>query len=394
MKPKSFLALLAVTAVITVAALITVADRYWIAPAQAHVQPFPGLMERINEVAEIEIQSDDGTTTIGRTESGWVMNSKGGYPVQAEKARSAVIGFAELELTERKTARADRYDRLGVGEPGGEDPKARLVTLKSGDGDALAELIVGKRRDNRLSSKPGYYVRRVGEEQSWFAPADFEIPTDPAYWLEGRVIHVNAKRVAEIKTVQPDGKTLVIAKETPASPHFEFPNLPPGKALKGEAVADDMDSIITAIDLVDVTPESNIDFSGQVWHTEVKTFDGLDIELDIVMRDQQSWVRLTASAGEPRVDLEAQPEEVRAFLKTPEEIEAEVAQITERTKGWAYKLQGQHGEKMKAQLAIFLEDETQLQSGGDGGLGGFGPGGGGPPPGMGGPPPGMDPGAQ
>ena len=384
MKPKTLVRFVAVTALVMVGALITVADRYWISTAATSVRPFPGLLDRINDVADIEIQSDAGTTVIERTESGWAMTDKGGYPVQPEMARRAVIGFGELELTERKTARPDRYERLGVSDPGGADAKARLVTLKDGQGGAMAEVILGKRRDNRLSSQGGYYVRLPGEEQSWFAPANFEIPTDPAVWLEPRVIHVNAKRVAQITTVQPNGETLVLAKETPLSPHFGFPDLPPDKALKGEAVADDMNTIITAIDLVDVAPESDVDYTKDVWHTDIKTFDGLDVKIDIVMRDQEPWARLSASAGEPLVDRAAQPDDVKTFLKTRDEVAAEAAVINARTGGWSYKLQGQHGEKMKAPLAIFLEDETALQGEQSTDFGGFGPGG--PPPGVGAPP--------
>ena len=378
MKPRVVAGFILVTVIVIVAALVTVADRYWIQRTVATEAPFPGLLDRINEVAMIEIQTDNGSTIIERADSGWKMTNKGGYPVQAEKARLTAIGFGELTFTEPKTAREDRYKRLGVSAPGTGDPKAKLVTLKNTDGEEMAQLIVGKRRDSRLSTQPGYYVRLPGEAQSWFAPAAFEIPDNAAFWLEPRIIHVNAKRIAQITTVQPDGDTLVIAKETPQSPHFEFKNLPPGKELKGEAVADDMDTIVTAIDLVDVQPESEVTFSENAWHTDIKTFDGLDIRFDIVMRGEEPWVRLSAKAGEPRVDRAAQPEFVQKFLKTDAEVAAEVEQINARTEGWAYLLQGHQGEKMKAPLEIFLEDETALQSGANddgGGFGGFMPGG-------------------
>lgn len=392
MKPKALVGFAAVTALVVAAALITVAGRYWISSAATTERPFPNLLDRINDVAEIEIQSAAGTTVIDRTESGWAMTDKGGYPVQSELARRAVIGFGELELTERKTTRPDRYERLGVDDPGGADAKARLVTLKNAQGDAMAELILGKRRDNRLSTSGGYYVRLPDDEQSWFAPTNFEIPTDPAIWLEPRIIHVNSKRVAQVTTVQPNGDTLVLAKEAPLAPHFVFKNLPPDKTLKGEAVADDMNTIITAIDLVDVAPESAVDFGGDVWHTDIETFDGLDVKIDIVMRDQEPWARLSASADDALVDRAAQPEDIQTFLKTPDELAAEADGINARTGGWVYKLQGQHGEKMKAPLAIFLEDETATQGGESTGMGGFDPGS----PGIdsGAPPQGLNPGVE
>ena len=57
---------------------------------------------------------------------------------------------------------------------------------------------------------------------------------------------------------------------------------------------------------------------------------------------------------------------------------------------WAYEFRGYQGEKLQANLAIFLENETPPADMGS--TGGFGPGGPadeGVPPGMGGPPPGQ-----
>ena len=372
MKPKIVAGFLVVTALVVAAALVTVADRYWIQTVAETVTPFPHLLDRINEVAEIDIQSQDGTSVVERTDAGWKMTDKGGYPVQTDKARLTAIGFGEMQFTERKTAMAERYQRLGVSDPGSKDPKAKLVTLKDAKGEEMAQLIVGKHRDSHLSSEPGYYVRLPGKEQAWFAPGNFDIPDNMAIWLKPRIIHVNAKRIAKITTVQPDGETLVLVKDTPQTPHFAFENLPPDKALKGEAVADDMNTILTAIDLVDVKPEAELDFSQNAWHTDVETFDGLDIKLDIIVHDKEPWARLSASATDPLVDRAGQPDDAKTFLKTSEEIAAEVNEINARTNGWAYQLRGEQGEKMKAPLAIFLEDETALQRGNAGNLGGFG----------------------
>lgn len=372
MKPRTLVIFGVVTAVITAAALITVASRYWISTAASVVRPFPGLLDHINDVAEIDVKTKDGVTVLKRTGSGWVMTDKHDYPVQSDMASGAAIGFADMEFTERKTAEADRYVRLGVEDIDSKDAKSRLVTLKNAKGETLAELIVGRGREGRMGGQGGLYVRRPGEAQSWFAPANFEIPSNTAAWLEPRIIHVNSKRVAEITTVQPNGDTLVIYKDTPQTRHFAFRNLPADKKLKGEAVADDLDTVLTAVDLDDVAPQSEVDFSQKAWHAEVKTFDGLDVKLDIVDRSGAPWARLVAVAEKAKVDAGTQPDDVKKFLETADQVTAEAAEINNRTGKWAYELKPVQAEKLEADLSIFLENETPGQGGAP--TGGFGPG--------------------
>ncbi len=375
MNPKILVGFALVTAIVTAAALITVANRYWISAAASSVRPFPGLLDHINDVAEIDVKAKAGTTVIKRAQSGWVMTDKNDYPVQAELARRAAIGFGEMELVERKTTQPDRYARLGVEDLDSENAKSRLVTLKDAKGDTMAELIVGKRREGRLSGQGGVYVRRPGDAQSWFAPVNFEIQDNPVFWLEQRIIHINPKRVAQITTVQPDGETLAIFKADPKTPHFAFKNLPENKKLKGEAVADDMNSILSTVDLADVALQSDVDFSQKAWHADVKTFDGLDVKVDLVTRNGKTWAHFTAAAEKPLADRETQPDEVKKFFKPANEVADEAAEINAHVGKWAYEIQGEPAEKLTAQLAIFLENETPPKGDNTGGFGPTGPGG-------------------
>ena len=373
MKPRALVNFAVVTAVVTAAALVAVADRYWVSETTSVVKPFPGLLDHINDVAEIDVTGQAGKTTIKRTESGWVMVEKQNYPVQAEKAKATAIGFGEMEFTERKTTRPNKFARLGVEDPDGKGAKSRLVTLKDTSGKTMARLIVGEKREGLLGEKNGLYVRRPGEKQAWFAPADFDIPTDQAVWLKPQIIQINAKRIARITTIQPNGDKLVIYKETPQAAHFAFKDLPPGKELKGDAVADDMDTILTAIDLADVAPQSEVEFTKTVWHAEIETFDGLVIKVDLIDKKGKPWARFNASTEKAMIDRDSQPQEIRKDLRTPDEVVNEAAEINARLGKWAYEIEGVRAAKLEAPLQIFLQNETP--SAGAGSMGGFGPGG-------------------
>jgi hypothetical protein len=391
MKPKAFAGFVAVTAVVTMAAMITVAQRYGGNPAAVSVQPFPGLIDRVNDVAEIDIRAHDGTTIIHRVGNGWGLADKHDYPVQSDLVRKTVIGFGEMRLTEKKTERPDRYPRLAVEDVDKEGAKSRLVTLKTADGKSLAEMIVGRQKTSPMGGPSGLYVRRPGEAQSWLAGSvGFGIPENPVLWLEQRIIHVNGKRVSRITIAQPDGEKLVVTKSTPDDPHFAFPELPEGEHLKGDAVADDLTQILMVVDLVDVALQSEVEFpEGKTWKAAVETFDGLVTTVEIVDRDGKPWAKFHAEAKPVAGELPTYKGEAAAFLKEASEVKKEAEEINARTGAWAYELKDWQAQKMQSKLAWFLEKETEqpppVEAPSGASMPDFGPGGeSGAMPGMGG----------
>src|SRR5260370_523543 len=77
--------------------------------------------------------------------------------------------MADLTLVEPKTQKADLYPRLDVEEPG--KGKSTQVSVKDKSGATLAELIVGKRRSDRLGAgNDCVYLRKADNPQAWLAP--------------------------------------------------------------------------------------------------------------------------------------------------------------------------------------------------------------------------------
>lgn len=368
MKPKVLLVLSGITAVVTVAAVAAVASRHWEGLASTEVRPFPGLLDKVNEVAEITIRKHDGAITLSRGDEGWGLVEKYNYRVQRERVRQTVIGIGDLRLTEPKTRKPERYARLGVEDIETEDARSKLVTLRDEKGETLAELIIG--RPYAGVGRGGMYVRLPGEEQAWLAETEVEIPGAEVSWLVQRIIHVSPKRVARLTTVQPDGETLVLYKEAPDDEHFIFEDLPVDAVLKGETVADETGSVLLAVDLVDVVPESEVDFSGDgVARAEVATFDGLVVKVEMIKVDGAPWARFNASF-EPAPDQDPAVA-AAAGLKGGDEVAAEAGEINARLGGWAYRLDDWRGRNMTIKLAQFLEAEEPEPPEGMGSFGAF-----------------------
>ena len=76
----------------------------------------PDLAQRADDVNRIELVSGSGTLTLGRTESGWGLAARGGYPVEADKVRTLLAAYARAERLEPKTKNPDRYPDLGLAD--------------------------------------------------------------------------------------------------------------------------------------------------------------------------------------------------------------------------------------------------------------------------------------
>jgi hypothetical protein len=348
-KPKTFVAFTAVTAVVTLAALAAVAGRYWAVPTHTELQPFPELLDRLGEVAEITVQSRDGMMTMKQVGDVWQMAEKHGYPIRGDRVRKLAIGLAEMRLEEPKTKKPERYARLGVEDLDAEDAESKLVTLKTADGTGLAQLVVG--REKSRGGRRGVYVRLPGEEQAWLSPADLEMGTSVEGWLQERIIHVAPQRISRLTTIQPDSETLVLYKDSPDDEHFKFKDLPEDAVLKGESAADGTAAMLIAVGLADVAPESEFDFSAQgVTRAKIGTFDGLLISVDMVEKEGDTWARFAASQA-PAAAAAAPGEGGLG------DLESEIAEINARVGGWAYKMNEWNARSLKVKLAEFLEEE-------------------------------------
>src|SRR5207302_1804042 len=173
MQSKGLLALIGVTAVVTVAAIaVSLGGSRNAAEAGSGEAVLTNFSNKIGDAAALKTSGAGGTLTLQRKAagSGWGIAEKGGYPADPGKIRQTLLGFAELKLVEPKTRKAELYDRLDVEDPGKAGGHARLVEIDDASGAKLGELIVGKRRPDRLGTgADGLYIRRPGDAQAWLA---------------------------------------------------------------------------------------------------------------------------------------------------------------------------------------------------------------------------------
>lgn len=335
MQKRSLITLALATAVLAaVAAAVLATGGYGVSRARPDARAFPALADKLGEVASVGVRRSGLDLTFVHDGDNWLVAQKGGYPAAAGKIRRIVLALADMTLVEPKTRKPDLYSRLEVDDPG--KGKSTLVTVKDKSGTAIAALIVGKQRYDRLGAgNNGVYVRKPGDPQSWLARGSLDFSDEMANWLDRKIVDIPDKQVEKVSLTQPDGSTLVLSRAAPSA-KFAVVGAPPNAKYKDEAVLGEPAMTLETFDLDDVQPAAKLRVPDKGVMTASYTgFDGLTVNLKLFQHDNKNWIAL-AAAGSGKVAAEAK-------------------QIDGRVSGWVYAIPSYKAKMMQTRLADLLE---------------------------------------
>jgi hypothetical protein len=300
MRPKTFVAVLAVTAVSVVAAgYAVVSQSLSTTPvAGANTAVFPDLLAHANDVQSITIVDAKGKATLLRQKGKWVYAEKGGYPAATDKIVKLAAALANLRYLEPKTDQPDRYGRLDVEDVDQKDAKSHLVTLATADGKALASLIIGKQNYTLGDNSPGgVYVRVPGQAQAWLAEGGVDLPDDKIDWIARSVIDVKEADVQRI-VFQPVGAPeLTVAKADRSAKEFTLAPVPDGKTADPDAVGR-LGGAFGSLTFDDVRADDPAVKPVAAGTADLTTFDGVTVHADLLSIDSAVWLRLKAAGAE------------------------------------------------------------------------------------------------
>ena len=295
---------------------------------------FPTLAAEFGDVTSVGLKRGSLGLTFVRDGDGWLVAEKGNYPAAAGKVRQIVLAMADMTLVEPKTQKAEFYPRLELEDPG--NGKSSLVTIKGKEGAPLAEMIVGKRRFDRLGAgNDGIYVRKPGDAQVWLARGSLEFSDQVSSWLDRRILDIPEKRIAKVTLTQPDGTKLVITRAKPED-KFTVEDAPADAKFKSETATSEPAMALETLDLDDVKPAAEMPITDKEAITaSFVTFDGLTVEARLLDRDDMHWVALTA-AGSGSAETEAK-------------------QIADKVSRWAYAIPLYKANQIRTKLSDLLE---------------------------------------
>jgi hypothetical protein len=335
MQKRGFILLAAATLALLILAIVAIAsgDR-GVSRAAPGERALPALAAKLGEVGSVGIKRNALSLTFVRDGDNWFVAEKGNYPAAAGKVRQIVLAMADAVLVEPKTQKAEFYPRLDVEDPG--NGKSTLVTLKDKSGGTLAEMIIGKRRYDRLGTgTDGIYVRKLGDTQAWLARGSLEFSDQLSSWLDRRILDIPEKRIAKATLTQADGTMLVISRAKPED-KFMVEGAPADAKFKSETTTSEPAMALETLDLDDVKPAAEMPLPDKdVVAASFTTFDGLTVDARLLDKGDMHWVALSAAGSGA--------------------AEAEAKAINDKASRWTYAIPSYKAAQLKMKLADMLE---------------------------------------
>lgn len=329
---------------------------------------FPELMLHINEIEAIEAQSAEQRFVIERTETGWVVPEKSGYPADGDKVHRLLVGAAGLRRVEPKTSRPEYYPRLGVADPGADGSSSVAYRFKGAGGTTFAALIVGNsapaKSDPELSE---FYVRLPDESRSWLVEGKLPRGDSLIEWTQRKVIDIDRARVREVRVIHDTGDEVVVRKPEPADSDFTLEDMPADLSVDGQWKINDIGRLLADLELEDVIPRDAASLDGEpAYVVRMQTFDGLAVRMQVHKTGGKA-VGVLSAEFKPATSGLAESAESQTDLKAADTVRAESDSLNARWKDWAYVLPGYKLDALsrtRDQLVKKPSDEGQSAPGG------------------------------
>ena len=256
----------------------------------------PGWREAAAGAAQIEITTANESFAMVRTEAGWVMPSRGDYPVRAERIAELDEALGALRLDQAMTRDPEKFDRLGVGDPetGGEGVRVRVLDA---DGAVLAALVLGRAR-----GEDGVYLRREGGVRAFAAQGPALALADPGRWLGLEFWDHDPGALARAEIEPEFGPAYQVQRAGVAQRHYELRE-PQGWRLVTAGAANGVATAGARLRFRDVKPAQALTGAYVARHAAV-TFSGLAYEFRFHAEGETRWATISVAAladdAEPR----------------------------------------------------------------------------------------------
>jgi hypothetical protein len=361
--------------VLLVAALVVIAGAFWLA-SQRHLPRdtaygtpvLPALSAKLDAVtgARITGAGNHVLVTIARRDARYRVLERFGYPADAGRMRTLLLALTGLKLHELKTADPARYAVLGVEDPKAADAKSVQVEI-TGPTPPVA-LIVG----HPSTAGDALFVRLPNTAQALEAGPSFALEKDPKNWLDRAILDVAADRVKEVDVNRADGPAWKAVREHQGDVELRVPDLPKGRSLSSPGAPNPVVGALARLEADDVKPAAGVTPPPATHRVVYRSFDGLTVTIRGWGEGDDRWIAVeaegmpvaaaaaadaapaaTAPAAAPAASPAApapppqpaatgQPSGSSAPAAPPAAKKPDVAQeakeITERTRGWLYRV--------------------------------------------------------
>jgi len=349
----------------------------------------------VNDIAQVTIQSEEGTVQLGKVDDQWVVKSRYNYPVDFKKLIDFVKKWKEAKIGRTFKASEASLARMKLLSPDKKDAsnekKGVLVSLKKDDDSVIANIITGKVRENEQRASGGQYVRIDDSDTVYLTDKNFKYMTkDSKGWLDKELIDIKDEDIKSVVFTSWEGKNIYTIQREKKGEDAKLINVPEGRKQKKSEVNSVMRAL-SSLRIEDVedpseqqTVKSKVDkltfnlFNGKVYtlYPEKKFKNNEDVHcLRLEVAFKKPPENEPTSNEEPaettdevtplpeeksETDAENEDEE-KKDEKTPEELAYEVESENKKLSDWTYLLAKWKYENFISNIEELLEEEKNKE---------------------------------
>lgn len=296
---------------------------------------FPELADQLDDVTRIAIETSEGEFEVMRDQNGiWVLPDRSNYPASLAIVRATVRGVTTIELLEKKTARPERHEAIGLIAPSAGGDGVVLSLLGSGD-RVLARLIFGTiQRGGTGNAISLFYVRRADEDQTWLAQSSLDVKDEITSWIDKNIIGIQRSDIRAVHITPKEGPAYKLSRASLDESDFTLADMPVGRTAQSNFTVNTPAYALAALAITDVTAAEQVDFSAAS-RASYETFDNIAVDLDLAVAEDGHWIRVQARLIEPG-DAAADTDDTEDGATG--DARARVTKINDRTQGWVYSI--------------------------------------------------------
>ncbi len=300
---------------------------------------FPNLKSKLNEVVNFRLRSNSQETVITTDGSVWKVQGKSGYAADFIKLSEFLRGLADARYQEKKTARAENHQQLGLMAVDQQASSAVAVTV-SGDNEQLADLLLG----NASAHMEGRYVRFPNQDQVWLIDKDLDISADPASWLEHVIVDVPEQDVEQVVQSSYDADPFILVREGEQYGDLQIKDMPADRKLLYPSVANELGRALVNLRLKDVSVDQEIDWS-KANKTDFTCKNNLQLVVWSIEEEGRYFLKLSAQVRDTESD------------------DSQVTALDARLRPWTYEVSKLTFQQFGKQLSDFLVEDADQTKG-------------------------------
>lgn len=352
MSPRGFIILLVAT-LLAVCAAVVMAVQPTISGADsvAGEQMFPRLSQNPQDASRVTVQTPQYTASWERRDGIWVSPERGDFPGRAGLANDIVSGLARMTKVEAKTSKPEWYEYVRIGDPSATPPTGVAhVTVTSASGDILADTVLGARSYSIAAShtRGGMFVRGSGDEQSWLVEGIASVPAGLPEWFD-TLIDIPGPDITGVTILEGDKTILHTRKTDLTNGVYAITHLDPAVAGSDNVANSNslrsLASGIVGLRVDDVRAIASVSPGATARTDRFTMTSGMQLDVTIFDVDGALWAIFKATAPQGSAG------------------EALAADISARTKDWAFRLDGSRATRLNQPVVNLIQKPTEAGGG-------------------------------